>query len=157
MTAVKGGKVVDKNYTFWRTTEGYFITCIKGATVCIICNENISIVRVSIRQNMYHNWSGEHTGPVNKGQNNSASEPSCSVAKFVQKFSLIIRYCSVCSLHGFWNLTQKYETFSDAEIIKDCLEAIANVALPDKTASFWKVIQQDLLLEEESRNSRTTL
>jgi hypothetical protein len=63
----------------------------------------------------------------------------------------------VCSLHGFQNLTQKYETFSDAEIKKGCLEAIADVALPDKTTSFLKVVYQDSLLEQESRNSQTTL
>jgi hypothetical protein len=90
-------------------------------------------------------------------QNNSASEPTWSVAKFIPKFNLIIGYCGVCSLHGFWNWTQKYETFSDAEIIKDCLEAIANVALPDKTTSFLKEVYQDSLLGEESRNSQTTL
>jgi hypothetical protein len=50
MTAVKGGKVVDKNYTFlWRRTEEYSFICIEGAAVCIICNENIK------RQNIYHN------------------------------------------------------------------------------------------------------
>jgi len=45
-----------------------------------------------------------HTEPVKKGQNNSASKLSCSTAKFIQKFNITIRCCSVCQSCSFWNL-----------------------------------------------------
>jgi len=41
-------------------------------------------------------------------------------------------------------------------MINECLEAVADVAFPDKSTSFLKLVYQDSPLEEESRNSQTT-
>jgi hypothetical protein len=43
MAIIKERKVSDQNHTYNRLTEGYFFTCIIGADICIICNDDISI------------------------------------------------------------------------------------------------------------------
>jgi hypothetical protein len=50
-------------------------------------------------------------------------------------------------------LVNKMKPFSDAEIIKECLEA---VAFSDSTR-FVKLVYQDSSLEEQSSNSETIL
>jgi hypothetical protein len=46
-------------------------------------------------------------------------------------------------------LAENDVTFSDREVIKECWEAGADVAFPDKSTSFVTYVYQDLTLEEK--------
>jgi hypothetical protein len=73
---------------------------------------------------------GRIQGPVKYGQSNSASKPSYSSAKFIHKFNVTPQSMLVNVVSGI--LTEDVNPFSDGEIIKEFLEAVADVALADK-------------------------
>jgi hypothetical protein len=89
-------KCLDENCTFPnKQTKKYFFICTKGAAVCTVCNENISVLKEYSIKRYYETKHGSQlsqTGPAKKRQNNSASKPSCSTTpEVIQKLGLPIR------------------------------------------------------------------
>jgi hypothetical protein len=72
--------------------------CIKGATLCIFYNENISVLTdYTIKTHcdtMHASQLKDITEPVEREQHISLSNPSWSTAKIIEKFNLATRYCS---------------------------------------------------------------
>ena len=133
----KKRKIVDEKRVFnenW--TEKYFFIEINNKTICIICMEIISVLKV---YNLKRHYTQRHAATFDGIQGMIRSDKIAELKRLmtaqqlsfkkvaIQNDSIVKASYVVANL-----IAKKSKPFSDGEFIKQCIEDVVGIICPDK-------------------------
>lgn len=121
----EGGKFNDK----W--SEQYFFVLVKEKPVCLVCNDSVAVMK---EHNIRRHYETRHSEKYDSIQGNQRSEKVNELRKKLelqQSTFLKQRVESEASLRASYIVAEKlaksFKPFSDGELIKECMESVAEV------------------------------
>src|SRR5277367_463258 len=144
MSDSKKRKIADENRNFndkW--TLDYFCVFNNGGALCLICNETISALK---EYNVKRHYQKKHDGQYNTLQGQFRKDKVASLQKnLAQQQGLFTSNTELSknAVHASFSVAQisakRGKPFSDGEIVKECLEAVADVMFPEKKRDISKI------------------
>lgn len=140
----KRRKVGDECRTFndkW--TLDYFFASVKGAAVCLICNESVAVLK---EYNIKRHYETKHSSKYGTLQGQMRKDKVHEFEKRLAGQQKLFRKATTeadISVHVSYLvskiLAKRMKAFSDGEVVKECLQAVAGVAFPEKKEIISKI------------------
>ena len=129
--------LTDENREFQtKWTEDYFFIYLKNSAICMVCSEKIAVLKV---YNIRRHYETKHSSKFAHLKGQLRKDKAVELQKCLGQQQSLFKAAtskSVISVRASYIvseiLAKKMKPFADGEIIKECLDAVADVAFPDK-------------------------
>lgn len=142
--SVKKRKVTDECRVFQETwSERYFFIEYNSKATCVICKETVGVMK---EYNVRRHYETKHASKYNEFSGNMRKEKVKELQrklKFQQNLFRKVNDESQIAVKASFIvskiLVKRMKPFQDGELVKECLEEVANVAFPEKKSIISKI------------------
>uniref|UniRef100_A0A6P7HAL3 General transcription factor II-I repeat domain-containing protein 2A-like n=1 Tax=Diabrotica virgifera virgifera TaxID=50390 RepID=A0A6P7HAL3_DIAVI len=140
----KKRKVAEELRSFQdRWTDTYFFVEFKTKPICLICNESVSVMK---EYNIKRHYDTKHANKFDKYKGQFRQDQVNSLKRKLSAQQQVFTRAnpeSTCYVKASYAiaaiLAKKSKPFSDGEIVKECLESVAEMLCPEKKKEFSKI------------------